>query len=155
MIIWIIYGFVFVQAIDSILHFITYIYYIGLSTIGISFKNLTFVIPILTFCSYIAVTIMLVKRIKYKSNENCIYLTDFPRNNFVILALVAMFLRPITYKMAGLYAEFSNIFENINHTDFISFYGWMTFGINISKWIMLIYLIFIYLNKYNNKELKY
>jgi len=151
-VLWIIFGFVFIQAIDSILQFITYTFYIGLSAIGISFKNLTILIPILTFGTYLFATMLLVKRIKIKSDIDGIYFKDFHRNNFIIFIIIAIFLSPITYKLSGLYLEHSDAIQNSNNSDFISFYGWMTFGINTSKWLILIYLGFIYLNKYNRRK---
>lgn len=90
-ILWIIFGFVFIHAIDSILYLFTYLVYFGTSEIGISYNILTFVIPIITFTSYILATIILLKKLKINSKSTGIYLTEFPKRIFTILILIAIF----------------------------------------------------------------
>ena len=152
LILWIIFGFVFIEALDSILVFFTHLIYFGLTTSGVSFKIQTFIIPILTLVLYVLSTILILKKIKTSSGSDGIYLTDFPKKTFTVLAIIAIFLGPISNKLAGLYVVDNDAIKNSVHDDFISFYGWMTFGLNMSKWIVMIVLVFLFINRYNTKD---
>jgi hypothetical protein len=150
LILWIIFGFVFIEALDSILVFFTHLAYFGLTASGVSFKIQTFIIPILTLTLYVFSTILILKKIKTSSGSDGIYLTDFPRKAFIVFAIIAIFLGPITNKLAGLFSVENDAIRNSIEADFISFYGWMTLGINMSKWIIMIVLSFLFINRYNN-----
>ena len=150
LVIWIIFGFIFVSAIDSVLHFITYLIYFASSELRIPYKILTFAIPIITLVLYVSTTFILIKRIKTKSNSVGIYLTKFPKKSLILLAFIAILLKPITHKLSGLYTGHSMCFEEFDTMDYIQVYGWMTMGIGVSRWIVLILLIIIFINKLNN-----
>ncbi|QNJ98158.1 hypothetical protein ALE3EI_1602 [Constantimarinum furrinae] len=152
LILWIIFGFVFIEAFDSVLVFFTHLTYFGLTASGVSFKIQTFIIPILTLILYVISTVLILKKIKTSSGSDGIYLADFPKKTFTILVIIAIFLSPITNKLSGLFAENSDAIQNSDAVDFISFYGWMTLGINMSKWIIMVALIFMFRNKYNLKD---
>jgi len=154
LILWIIFGFTFIYAIDSILFLITHLVYFGTSTIGIPYYILKFLIPIITFTSYILATILILKKLKTHSKSEGIYLTEFPKRAFTILVLIAIFVNPITNKLSGLFAEYNATTQNENATDFIDFYGWMHFGFGFSRWIILILLAYTYYNKYNSQLIK-
>ena len=154
LILWIIFGFVFIKAVDSVLFLITHLVYFGTSEIGISYNVLKFIIPTVTFVSYILATTLLLKQLKANSKSTGIYLTDFPKRLFTILIIIAIFLNPITNKLAGLFAEFNAINQSGNATEYINFYGWMHFGIGFSRWIILVILAYTYFNKYNSELIK-
>ncbi len=150
LVIWIIFGFIVVSAIDSVLQFITYLIYFASSELRIPYRVLTFAIPIITLVLYVSTTFMLIKKIKTKSNSVGIYLTKFPKKSLIFLAFIAILLKPITHKLSGLYTEHSMYFEEIDTMDYIQVYGWMTMGIGVSRWIVLILLIIIFINKLNS-----
>lgn len=154
LILWVIFGFVFVKSIDSILFLFTHLVYFGTSKIGIPYNILRFIIPIVTFSSYVLATTLILKKLKTSSKSDGIYLTEFPKRTFIILVLIAIFLSPITNKLSGLFAEYNATTQSENATDFIDFYGWMYFGIGFSRWIILIFLAYIYFNKYNSELIK-
>jgi hypothetical protein len=147
LVLWIIFGFIFISGIDSILHFITYLIYFAKSELGLSYGIMKFSIPIITLILYAATTFLIFKRIKLQSNSAGIYLTKFPKKLFIGLTLIALFLKPITHKLSGLYAEHSTAMENMDTSDFLQVYGWMTFGISFSRWLILIILIILFLKK--------
>lgn len=154
LVLWIIFGFIFITAIDSILYFITYLIYFTKSEFGLSYKIMSFSMPIFTLILYTLTTFFIFKKTKVKSNSNGIYLTKFPKKLFLGLSLIALLLKPITYKLSELYGQHSTTMENIDPFDFLQVYGWMTFGINFSRWLILIILIIIFLKKLNLIENK-
>ena len=147
LILWIIFGFIFISGIDAILHFIVYLIYFAKSELGLSYGIMKFSMPIITLILYVLTTFLILKKIKLNSNSNGIYLTEFPKKLFIGLALIAIFLNPITNKLSGLYAEHSTAMENIDTSDFLQVYGWMTLGIEFSRWLILIILTIIFIKK--------
>ncbi len=154
LILWVIFGFVFIRAFDSVLFLFTHIVYFGTSKIGIPYYVLKYFIPIFTFLSYISATSLTLRRLKMNSKSNGIYLTEFPKQIVTPLILIAIFLQPITNKLAGLFAEYNSTAQSENATDFIDFYGWMYFGIGFSRWTVLIVLVYIYLNRHYVERIK-
>ena len=154
LILWIIFGFVFISGIDSILYFITYLIYFTKSELGLSYGIMKYSMPIITLILYVLTTFLILKKIKLKSNSNEIYLTEFPKTIFIVLALIALVLNPIMHKLSGLYAEHSTRMENIDTSDFLQAYGWMTAGIYFSRWLILIILSILFIKKLNQIENK-
>jgi hypothetical protein len=154
LILWILFGFMFISGIDSILYFIVYLIYFGKSELGLSYGIMKYSMPIITLILYILTTFLIFKKLKLISNSSGIYLTKFPKKLFIGLAIIAIFLNPITHKLSGLYAEHSTSMENIDASDFLQFYGWMTMGIGISRWFVLIILAILFLKKLNLLENK-
>lgn len=154
LVLWIIFGFVFISGIDSILYFIVNLIYFAKSELGLSYGIMKFSMPITTLILYTLTTFLIFKRIKHQSNLRGIYMTKFPKKLFIGLALIAIFLNPITHKLAGLYAEHATTMENIDSSGFLQFYGWMTLGIGVSRWLVLIILAILFLKKLNLIENK-
>jgi hypothetical protein len=152
LILWVIFGFVFIQAIDSALFLFTHLVYFGTVSIGVSYSVLNFILPTVTISAYLATIIILLKRIKIDSPVNGILLTKFPKQLFLTLLIMAVVLNPITNKLSGLFAEYNADLQLNKPSDFIEFYGWMHMGIGIGRWISLITIGIIYLNKYDLKE---
>jgi len=98
--------------------------------------------------------LILTKRItlKVKTREN--FLSNFPKSIFILLALTAVFLSPISNKLIGLYTEHYIAIQNINFAEYLEFYAWFITGIGLSRWIVLFGLVFIFLNKNYSKSMK-
>jgi len=152
LILWIIFGFVFVTAIDSILNLFTHLVYFVGSELGISYMILQYTIPLITLISYLLTTVIILKKIKTNSSSNGIYLIQFPKTQFIVFASIAVFVNPIINKLSGLYSvnNVSNLEENI--IEVLSFYGWMISGIWVSRWLVLLVLIFVFLKKLNTNK---
>ncbi len=151
-ILWIIFGFVFIQAVDSILYLFMHLVYFATVSIGISYSILNFVLPAVTVSSYLFTIILLLKKIKIDSPTNGILLTIFPKRLFISLLILAIVLNPVTNKLSGLFAEFASDLQMENPTEFIEFYEWMHMGIGLARWSSVLIIGLIYLNKYNLKE---
>ena len=150
LILWIVFGFIFITAIDSILYFIINLIYIGLAELGISYKIMTIIVPITTLILYLLTASIMINRIKIKSKISGIYLTEFPKKLIIILGVIAFALPPITNKLSGLYAE--NITENTNigMSEYLTFYGWFHTSIGVSQLLILAILVIISLIKLKN-----
>ena len=147
LILWIIFGFIFISGIDSILYFITYLIYFTESELGLSYGFMKYSMPIITLILYVLTTFMILKKLMLYSNSSGIYLTKFPKIMFVVLALSSLTLNPITQKLSSLYAKHSDRMENIEISDFLQVYGWMTSGIYFSRWLILITLSILFIKK--------
>ena len=152
LVLWIIFGFVFITAIDSILVFVIHLIYFGLVTLEVSFESLSIILPITTLILYLLTTAVLIKRLNIKSKISGIYLTEFPKKAIVILGIIAFALSPITNKLSGLFAEY--MAENTEATTkgYLSFYGWFYMGFSISQLVVLgilVIVMLIELKKFN------
>ena len=147
LVLWIIFGFIFITAIDSILYFIVHLIYFGLANLGTSYKIMTYLIPFTTLILYLLTTYLLITKIKTKSKTSGIYITEFPKKTLMILGIIAFVLSPITNKLSGIYSE--NVFDNtiVNSSDFLVFYGWLHTGFGLSQLLVLLILIIIMLTK--------
>ena len=154
LILWIIFGFVFVAAVDSILYFTVHLIYFAASEFGSSYNFLTYFIPILTLILYGLTTLLFIQNLKYKSETDGIYLKQFPTKNFTILALLAILLNPITNKLSGLYGEYITSTIEATFADYLNFYGWMNFGFGLARWLIVISLVIFYNKKIKPAELK-
>jgi len=85
LLLWIIFGFTFVAALDSILYFFIHLVYFGMSELGLSLTFLTYFIPTITILSYFFTILFLFKKIKTNSNSEGIYLISFPQKHLYYL----------------------------------------------------------------------
>ncbi|OMP32588.1 hypothetical protein [Mangrovimonas sp. DI 80] len=148
LVLWIIFGFIFITGIDAILNFICYLIYFAQLEAGIPLGIINYSMPIITLLLYLSTTFLMLKNIKLDTNLSGIYLTRFPKRLFIVLGVISIFLIPITSKLSGLYTERLTIKETVyNSYEFLATYGWLTSGIYISRWIILIVLTIIFLKK--------
>ena len=147
LVLWIIFGFVFVVTIDSILNLLIHLLYFGLAELGMPYTIMTYVLPIITLILYSLTAFFLLNRIKTKSKSSGIYLTEFPKNLIIILTIVFLILTPLTNKLSGLYAE--SISENtvLELAEYLTFYGWFTMGLFISQILVLMAMVWFLLKK--------
>ena len=150
LILWIIFGFIFITGIDSILYFIIHLIYIGLAELGISYKIMTIVVPITTLILYLFTALILTNRIKIKSKTSGIYLTEFPKKLIILLGVISFALPPITNKLSGLYTENISENSNVGMSEFLTFYGWFHTSFGVSQLLILGILVIISLVKLRN-----
>ena len=155
LILWTIFGFVFVQAIDSVLYFLINLIYFGTVSLEIPYSTLNFLLPIITILTYLITIIVILKRIEISSASNGILFTKFPKIQFIILLIIAIALNALTNKLSGLFAEWTIKSMNPKTTEFLELYGWMHMGIGVARWISVVGLGLIYLNKYKLKKTKH
>ena len=141
LVLWIIFGFVFITAIDSILYFILHLIYFGLAELGVSYKIMTVMIPITTLLLYILTTFILLVKIKTKSKTSGIYLIEFPKKLMIIMGVIAFSFGPITNKLSGIYAEYIYEGTQIEVKDHLSFYGWFHFSFGAAQLLVLVILV--------------
>jgi len=147
LILWIIFGFLFITAIDSILYLIIHLIYFGLSELRVSFNLMRVIIPITTLILYGLTTFVLLKRINVKSKISGIYLTEFPKKLTIILGVIAFGLSPVTEKLRALYAENISENKNIEMAEYMDFYGWFYTGLGISQLLVMLTLLIFFLTK--------
>ncbi|WP_339696401.1 hypothetical protein [uncultured Marixanthomonas sp.] len=154
LLLWIIFGFTFVAALDSILYFFIYLVYFGMSELGLSLTFLTYFIPTITILSYFFTILFLFKKIKTNSNSEGIYLISFPKKTFILFLILVLLLKPIASKLSGLYAEYYIPIQDVAASDYLGFYGLMHATFAVSRWGAIIIIAFIYLKKYQSLKLK-
>ncbi|MGB6035869.1 MAG: hypothetical protein WBG42_06345 [Cryomorphaceae bacterium] len=146
-VLWIIFGFVCIHAIDSILFFLIHLIYLGTVTVGMAFSTLKIVLPILTVGIYLSTTFFTLNRIKANSGILDLSLTKLPKNQFFVLLLLAIVLQLITTKLSGLFAEWISSSLDHNTSEFLALYGFFHMGIGIARWASIIVLALVYLNQ--------
>lgn len=140
------------MAIDSLLSHIIYF-----TEFNLNFSNdlILYSVPIITFICYLLTTIIIIKRIKIKSELNGIFLTDFPIKWFIILTVITLFIIPITNWLNGFHSrQVAEIGKIGNVSYFFYIQTWLESGIMLSGWIMIIGLAFVFINKYNKLKSK-
>ena len=144
LVLWVIFGFFCVSAIDAILYLMITIFYGMLIEFGSSYSTLTILVPILTFFLSLGTTIILINRFKIKSRTEGIYLIDFPKKLSIVFGLIAILLPALINKLSGLIAERSidNMMTEDN-SNYLTFYGWFNIGFGVSQ-ILAIILLFSY-----------
>jgi len=151
LVLWIIFGFVFVQAIDSILSFLIHFLFLGVVTLKISFAYLHILIPVITVAFYFSAVLLALKCLRINSDTSGILLTRFPKRRFIILLLLAIALHPIENKLSDIFGLWNVGWEDQTQMEFIELYGFMIMGIGVARWISLIALVVIYLQKYKGQ----
>lgn len=149
LILWIIYGFVFIKGIDSLLYLFIHLVYFGTSSLGLSYPVLTFIIPAITLVSYFATVLILILKINISSDTSGVLLTEFPKRQFLLLMLAAIAVLPLTNKLTELYSEYMGGYERENVSDFIAFHSWKVLGFAFARGASLAVLGLIYMRKYN------
>jgi hypothetical protein len=153
LVLWIIFGFIFITAIDSILYFSIHLIYFGLAELGVSYTIMTVLIPSITLILYVLTAFVLINRIKIKSNIAGIYLTEFPKKWMIILGIIAFALAPITDKLSGMYAENNSESIHVGTSEWLTFYGWFYIGLGVSQLLVLgilVVMFFVELKNLNN-----
>jgi len=148
LILWIIFGFILVTAIDAVLTSLTYAISFTSVKLGLSLSTLSIAIPVITVVLYGLTTYLVLRKIKTDSAIKGIYLTEFPRKTFAIAAFTAIILNGVTNKFNGL--AFENTTELNSSLDALTLYGNVESGLWISKWIIVVVLAWTYLKNINN-----
>jgi len=149
-VLWIIFGFVFVTAIDSIIYFFIHLIYFGLAELKVSYNVMTYIFPVMTVVIYSLIAILVVKKINKNSNKYVLQFDEFPKNLLIILSTVILILYPLTNKLSGLYAEYSSGNTLIEMGEYLIFYGWFNIGFTISQILVLIGVATYSIVKLNN-----
>jgi hypothetical protein len=154
LILWIIFGFVFIQAVDSLLYFLTQLIYFGTVGIEVPYSVLNFLLPIVTIMLYWTAIFLLIKKLRIDSPTIGILLTEFPKKQFLILMILAISLNPLTNKLSGIFVENISDFNSADSIEFIEFYGWLHAGIGVARWSSILILVIIFLRNYNSEKIK-
>ncbi|MFT6417667.1 MAG: hypothetical protein ACJARZ_003035, partial [Dokdonia sp.] len=96
LILWIIYGFVFIQAVDSVLFFLSHLAYFATVGLGVPYSILNFVLPCITISLYLATAYLFLKKAGTESQESGILFTKFPKRQLIILFVLAITVIPLT-----------------------------------------------------------
>jgi len=137
LVLWVIFGFVFVTAVDTVLNFIIHLLYFILVELGVSFLILTYLLPSITLVAYLFTAYFVVGKINRKSLGLELYKREFPKLLLVVLSIIIFILGSLTNWLSGLYSA-------SHHGDiqsFLMFYGWFTAGFGISQMITLVSLV--------------
>ena len=148
LVLWILFGFLFITAIDSILYFVLHMILFGLTELEAPIKIMKLVIPTTTITLYGLTTYILIKRISQKANTSKINLNDFPEKLLILTAIIAFTTAPLTNFLAGQYAGRIVAKEYLDDMDYINFfYDWFHASLMISRWGVIIILLFVFMSK--------
>ena len=147
LVLWILFGFLFITAINATIYFVVYLMYFGLYEMGVSHKILKVLLPIITVIFYALTTYFLVKGGSLKSKISGIYLTEFPIKLTIILGAIALAIKPITKELSSLYTDHISGKENWNKDEFFEFFMSVTASFGVCKMIFIIVLLVLFLTK--------
>ena len=136
-----------VKAIDSILYFITFGYFVLLIELNLSSDIIIYLILILILATYALAIYLLLKKIKTSSKSTGIYLDKFPKKKFFLMGSIILVLYLITNRMFGYYSANLITEERLETLDFVKIYGWYNMGLFISRLLAVIGLVAIFLIK--------
>ena len=140
-VLWMVFGFVFVTAVDTILNFIIHLLYFSLVELGVSFLILTYLLPPITLVTYLFTACFVVGKINRKSLGLELYKREFSKLLLVVLSLIIFILGPLTNWLSGLYSASASERHLGDINSFLMFYGWFTAGFGISQMITLVGLV--------------
>ena len=138
LVLWVIFGFVFVMAIDSILYFLIHLLYFGLAEIGVSYKIMTYILPLLTLILYSFTAFIIFTRVNKKTT---LTFSKLPKKLLIILSIVILSLAPFTDKLSEIYAQSISANTLLETGNYLLFYGWFNLGFVISQIVVLITLV--------------
>ncbi|WP_396600306.1 hypothetical protein [Algibacter sp. R77976] len=151
LVLWIIFGFTFIQAVDSILNLIIILIHIFQVHFGFKPLFINIFTPIISFFLYIGTSIFLLKKLKYNSISQGIYLTRFPKNKFIILLLIAIISTWIMKFGTDICWPYL-IDKDYEIKVYYETCPWRNLSLIISKFITIILLFVIFFRKLKSLE---
>ena len=152
---WVLFGYLFISAITSIIYFMLHLIFFGLNELGVSIEIMKFILPPSTFILYGIVAVILIKQVDFHSKISKIYLTKFPRKLMITSAIIAFTLAPITNLLIGIYAGKASIETNIGFDEFMIFDDWILFSSTVAQIAVItvvLIMFFIRLRNFENKQ---
>ncbi len=153
LILWTIFGFVFIKSIDSILYFLSNLFVTVEIKLNVPFHILKYSYAVVTVLLYLLTALIIIKKLKVTSELSGIYLTQFPKWSFLILAVIAVVLPGLTNYLTGTYTfqfleEYIEI-NNLTRNDYLSIYGFVKSIFILTNFAAFVSLIigFFYLLK--------
>lgn len=147
MILWIIYGFVFIIAIETILYFIINLLYFSAFELGISFNLLTYIFPAITLILYSLTAFLLLKRVEKKKFKLETKFYEFPKKTLITLGIIILILTPLTERLSDMYSDLAIDNTDFRMGEYFLFYGWFNFGFAISNALVLVFIVLYLFNK--------
>ncbi len=159
LILWIIFGFVFIKSIDSILDFLSNLFVMIVIQLNLPFHILKYSYVTITVLLYFLTAIFIIKKLKTTSELNGIYLTQFPKKIFLILSGIIVTVPVLNNYLTGVYTfrlleEYVEI-NNLTRIDYTSIYGFFKSILiltNIAVYVSLIVGFFYLLKRKNHPQ---
>jgi hypothetical protein len=148
LILWIIFGFIYISAIETVLHYLNFGIFYASVALNMPYSVLEYALPSFPILSYGLTTYFILKHIKTKSGYDGIYLTNFPKRTFVIAAIAFLALPPIFNRLSALVSV--NGYDYYTNIEWLNLYAYTSSAIGISQWFVLIILTIVFLRKLNN-----
>ena len=148
------FGFVLVNAIDSILSFIVNIYFYFGIWMDFSAVFLNYSIPILSVFVYTLTIVLVLKYVNQKAINFELNKTEFPKIAYITTAIFAIFLNPTINKLIGLISEKLAATVHYETIEFYRFFGITQSSIAICRWIAIIILSLYFYRIYKKSEIK-
>ena len=140
LIFWIIFGFICITAIESIIFLTTRLALIIQALSGIPPSIMEFSMPISVVLIYLLSAYLIIKNVSANLDHDQSYLVLPSNKKFVSIFIIAIALKPLTYRGYSLFLEYSNWFENIDTALFLSISGWTQISVELSRWLILLFL---------------
>src|SRR5690606_1921210 len=149
---WMFFGFVLVNAIDSILRFIIKTYlHLGL-WMEFSIDFLYYSIPALSIIIYASASILAIRYLNRRTINFELNEIRFPKEKYILAVIISILLNPITNKLTGLFAENINTMNlDYEFSEFLKLYGSTEASLGVCGWLTII-ILSIYFYKIHKKN---
>jgi len=157
LVLWLIFGFVLVTALSSIVDFLTHLIYFGNSELGIPNNIMKFTIPLSSLGLYAIATLILLKWVNNIPDLSALSNDQVPKRIFIAFTTIAILLPLATNKIWAVYDVYiqeSIEYSSTNSLDFLELYGWMNAGPYLSQWLTIIVIAAVYYKNLKKKKNK-
>jgi hypothetical protein len=153
LILWVIFGFILIHTLDSILYFSANLIVFLELKINAPLRIINYSYPIVVSILYLGTALILLRKIKLNSEIDGIYLKDFPKRTFIFLAIIGAILPLLTNYFNGIvisdaWETYSNK-NNLGTDQYLEFIGSKVSSLGFNRIAIYIAVIigFLYLNK--------
>lgn len=150
---WMFFGFVLINAIDSVLSFIVDIYfYLGI-WIELSVSFLNYSIPAFSIIIYSLTSFLGIKYINHKSINFELSEIKFPKISYITVAIIAIFLNPLGNKLSRIVGEnIASMDSSYSASEFLNLYGITHASVGLCGWVSIIILSIYFYRIYKKSE---
>ena len=153
LILWVVFGFILIHTIDSLLYFSANLIVFLELKFNTPLKIINYSYPTMVTFLYIGTAMILLRKIKMNSEIDGIYLKDFPKRTFIILAITGAILPLLTNRFNGVvvfdaWESYSNL-NNLGRDQYLEFIGGKNTTLGLNRIVIYISLVigYVYLNR--------
>jgi hypothetical protein len=145
LILWIVFGFVFIKSIDSALYLISELFLSVELIFNVPVDILIYSHPTIIIVIHLTTLFFIVKSLNINSEIKEGFLIQFPKWKFILLSITAITLIPITnyfkaYYISPLWMKYMDI-HNLTRIEYLSSYSLLSASYTLLDFVIYLWLI--------------